>query len=71
MTTNVGTIDRILRAALGLALIYLAFFSGAALFSAPLFQYGAAVIGVVMLATSTLKMCPIYSLFGLKTCRDC
>ena len=71
MAVNVGTIDRILRAALGVVLLYLAFFSGLSLFVAPLFKYGAAVIGVVMLATSTLKMCPIYSILGLKTCKDC
>lgn len=71
MTTNVGTIDRILRAALGIVLLYLAFFSGISLFDATLYKYGAAVIGVVMLATSTLKLCPIYSLLGLKTCRNC
>ncbi|EAP79768.1 MULTISPECIES: DUF2892 domain-containing protein [Alphaproteobacteria] len=71
MTTNVGTIDRILRAALGVVLLYLAFFSGLPLFAAPLFKYGAAVIGVVMLATSTLKLCPLYSIFGIKTCKDC
>lgn len=71
MTTNVGTIDRILRAALGLVLLYLAFFSDLQLFAAPLFKYGAAVIGVVMLTTSLMKMCPLYSMLGLKTCRDC
>lgn len=71
MTTNVGTIDRILRAALGAVLLYLAFFSGLPLFAAPLLKFGAAAIGVVMLATSTLKMCPIYSVLGLKTCKDC
>lgn len=71
MTTNVGTIDRILRAALGIVSLYLAFFSGIAFFDAALYKYGAAVIGVVMLATSTLKMCPIYSILGLKTCGDC
>ena len=71
MTTNVGTIARILRAALGVVLLYLAFFSGLPLFAAPLFKYGAAVIGVVMLATSTLKLCPLYSIFGIKTCKDC
>ena len=26
---------------------------------------------VVMLATSLMKMCPLYSMLGLKTCRDC
>ncbi len=71
MTTNVGTIDRIFRAALGAVLLYLAFASGLPLFDGPLFKYGAAVVGVVMLATSTLKMCPIYSILGVKTCRDC
>lgn len=71
MTTNVGTADRIFRAALGAVLLYLAFFSGLPVFAAPLFQYGAAAVGVVMLATSTLKMCPIYSILGLKTCKDC
>jgi hypothetical protein len=71
MTANVGTIARILRAALGVLLLYLAFFSGLSLFSAPLFMYGAAVVGFVMLATSTLKMCPIYSVLGLKTCKGC
>ena len=70
MTINVGVIDRILRAALGVVLLYLAFISGLSLFAAPLFKFGAAVIGVVMLATSILKMCPIYSILGLKTCKD-
>jgi hypothetical protein len=71
MTPNVGTIDRTLRAALGAVLLYLAFASGMQFFAAPLFKYGAAVVGIVMLATSMLKMCPIYSLLGLKTCKDC
>jgi hypothetical protein len=71
MTINVGVIDRILRAALGVVLLYLAFIRGLSLFAAPLFKFGAAVIGVVMLATSILKMCPIYSILGLKTCKDC
>ncbi|WP_299747676.1 DUF2892 domain-containing protein [uncultured Tateyamaria sp.] len=71
MTVNVGTVDRIFRPGLGVGLLYIAFLSGLPLFAAPLFKYGAAAIGIVMLATSTLKMCPIYSILGLKTCRDC
>lgn len=71
MITNVGNIDRILRASLGVVLLYLAFLSGMAFFADPLFKYGAAVIGVVMLATSAFKMCPLYSIFGFKTCREC
>ncbi|MAY88122.1 MAG: hypothetical protein CML02_15585 [Pseudooceanicola sp.] len=71
MTPNVGTVDRILRAALGLVLLYLAFFSGMPLFAQSLFKYGAAIVGVVMLATSLVKICPLYAVFGLKTCREC
>ncbi|MCB5198422.1 DUF2892 domain-containing protein [Loktanella sp. TSTF-M6] len=71
MTTNVGKLDRTLRAALGVVLLFLAFFSGMALLDAALFKYGAALIGLIMLATATLKMCPVYTLLGLKTCKDC
>lgn len=71
MTANVGTIDRVLRAALGIVLLYLVFISGLPLFAEPLFKYGALVVGVVMLATSTLKLCPLYSIVGIKTCKNC
>ena len=71
MTTNIGTIDRLLRAALGLALLYLAFVGGSQLFAAPLLKYGAAAIGIVMLATATVRMCPLYAILGVKTCRAC
>ena len=69
MTTNVGAIDRVLRAALGLVLLYLAFASGLSLFASPLFKYGAAAVGIVMLLTSAMKLCPLYFLFGIKTCK--
>jgi Protein of unknown function (DUF2892) len=61
MTTNVGSIDRILRVVLGLALLAFAFFSG--------HQYAwIGYIGVVPLATALIGNCPIYSIFGLSTC---
>jgi len=71
MTANVGTLDRILRAALGVALLYLAFFSAVPLFAEPLFKYAAAIVGGVMLATAAFRLCPLYSLFGFKTCKAC
>ena len=70
MTVNVGTIDRIARAILGIALLYLAFLSGLPLFESTLITALAAIVGVVMLATSALRMCPLYSIFGIKTCRS-
>jgi hypothetical protein len=70
MTINVGTIDRILRAALGVVLLYLAFFSGLPAFDTGILKYVAAIVGIVMLVVATVRMCPIYSIFGIKTCRS-
>lgn len=70
MTTNVGTLDRILRAALGVALLYLAFASGITALDGALAKYATAAVGVVMLATAAMRFCPLYTLFGIKTCRS-
>lgn len=69
MTTNVGTLDRILRAALGLVLLYLAFASELPFFNGGLGKWGAAIVGVVMLITSALRICPLYGVLGIKTCK--
>lgn len=69
MTTNVGSIDRILRAGLGLGLLYLAFLSGLPAFEGSVLKYGAAAVGIVMLAVAAIRVCPIYTIFGLKTCK--
>lgn len=69
MTTNVGTLDRALRAALGIGLLYLAFLSGLPAFDGALLKYGAAIVGVVMIVVAASRVCPIYSIFGIKTCK--
>jgi hypothetical protein len=69
MTVNVGSIDRILRALLGAVLLYLAFASGLPLFDGAGVKYGAALVGLVMIVVSATRVCPIYSIFGVKTCR--
>ena len=62
MLHNVGTLDRVLRIVVGLAML-------AAFFAYPdaSWRYWL-LIGVVPLATGLLARCPAYSLFGLKTC---
>ncbi|WP_244276652.1 YgaP family membrane protein [Pseudovibrio sp. WM33] len=35
----------------------------------PLFFYGAIIVGIVMLLVSAVRICPLYSIFGIKTCR--
>lgn len=69
MTANVGTIDRILRATLGLLLLYLAFLSGLPAFEGALLKFGGAAVGVVMLVVAVTRVCPVYSILGFKTCR--
>lgn len=68
MTANVGTIDRIFRAALGIGLLWFAFFSGLPLADSPVWKYGTAFFGVVMLIVAVVRVCPVYSIFGLRTC---
>lgn len=59
MTQNVGTIDRIFRAVVGLALISLVFFG-------PQTPWG--WVGVIPLATALIGWCPPYALLGINTC---
>lgn len=59
MSKNVGTVDRILRAVLGIVLIALVFVG-------PKTMWG--WIGVVPLATALIGWCPPYALFGINTC---
>jgi len=58
MTVNVGMIDRVLRAIVGIGLIYWALTGG------PIWAW----IGVVPLLTAAIGFCPAYTLLGIKTC---
>ncbi|MFV8834347.1 DUF2892 domain-containing protein [Aquisalimonas sp.] len=57
---NMGTIDRGIRAVVGLALISLVFFG-------PQTAWG--WVGVIPLATAAMGFCPAYSPLGLSTCK--
>ena len=61
MKTNVGGIDRILRALIGLVLIALA-----ATNTVGWWGY----LGVIPLATAAVGWCPPYALFGWSTCAN-
>ena len=68
MNANVGTIDRLFRGLLGVVLIALPFVTNVTAGSA-LLTYGSVAVGLVMLVVAITRVCPIYSIFGLKTCR--
>lgn len=58
--TNEGTIDRMLRVIVGLALVAMVFFG-------PKTAWG--WIGLVPLITGLVGTCPLYSLLGIRTCK--
>ncbi|MFL5563155.1 MAG: DUF2892 domain-containing protein [Gemmatimonadaceae bacterium] len=60
MTRNIGSIDRWIRAILGLAILSLAFFG-------PKTAWG--LLGVIPLATALFNVCPLYSLLGIASDR--
>lgn len=60
--TNVGSIDRVLRIVLGLALLAGFFLNADATYR------WAYLIGIVPLLTGLMGSCPLYSILGLNTC---
>lgn len=69
MTANVGTIDRTLRAILGVVLLLAPFVSGMALFASPVWTAVSVIVGLVLVVTSAVKFCPAYRLLGMRTCK--
>ncbi len=69
MTANLGKIDRILRVLLGLVLLAVPFISGWALFESGTATIVAVIAGIIMLATSAMRFCPLYRIFGIRTCK--
>lgn len=61
MIYNEGTIDRIIRIALGALLVALAFVGQRTVW--------AAALGLVFLVTGLAGFCPLYRVFGIRTCR--
>ncbi|MDX2101550.1 MAG: DUF2892 domain-containing protein [Alphaproteobacteria bacterium] len=66
--TNIGTIDRVARLALGLVLLGLSFLTNVMINALGGLWWLAAVAGVVMVGTAAIKFCPLYRVFGLRTC---
>lgn len=59
---NVGRIDKVIRIIVGLSLLSLLYFMNGNL------KY-LGLIGLVPILTATVSYCPLYSIFGIKTCK--
>lgn len=62
MNRNVGTVDRIIRIIIGLALLWYA------LLAAPTGYNWVGWIGIIPLATALIGFCPLYTVLGIRTC---
>ena len=61
--SNVGTLDRILRATVGLALIIMPFLAAWPALALVI----SAIVGLVLIVTAAFGFCPIYALLGLSS----
>ena len=57
MKCNIGMIDRLLRAAIGLILVIWGIMSGV------LWGYA----GIILIVTAAMRFCPFYPIFGINT----
>lgn len=69
MTANVGNTDRIIRIILGLVLVALPFVGLFAPVSAGALKWLSILVGFVLIATAGLRFCPLYRIFGIRTCK--
>lgn len=69
MTANLGTIDRMFRIVLGIVLLAAPFVSGMAIFESSTPTIVSVAAGIVMVATSAMRFCPLYRIFGIQTCK--
>lgn len=69
MTTNMGKFDRGGRLVIAALLLFLAFGSG--VLGAGILFWLALIVAGVFTLTAFVGNCPLYSIIGLKTCRDC
>ncbi|MDP5220358.1 DUF2892 domain-containing protein [Ruegeria sp. 2205SS24-7] len=69
MTNNMGKLDRGVRLAAAALLIFAAF--GTKVAAAGVLFWLLLAVAAIFAASALVGNCPLYSLFGLKTCRDC
>ena len=65
MKKNVGSLERIIRIIVGvlaLVLFFINYFSG-------ILHWVALVVGIMMLFVAFTQSCPLYSIFGISSCK--
>ncbi len=62
ISRNMGTVDKVARLVLGALLVVLAL-------TGTIGVWG--WLGLIFIVTAFLNFCPLYRVFGFKTCQDC
>ncbi len=65
MTKNVGSIDKVIRLIIAAVAIYAAY---TGMVASP-WSYVLYVVAVIMVATSLMGSCPLFSIFGINSCK--
>jgi len=65
MIKNVGSIDKIIRLIIAAVAIYAAY---TGMVASP-WNYVLYVVAVIMVATSLMGSCPLFSIFGINSCK--
>lgn len=68
MSMNMGGLDRAVRLAIAAVLVVLAFFTG---LLGPVLFWVALAVAAIFVLTAVVGNCPLYSMVGLRTCKDC
>jgi uncharacterized membrane protein YtjA (UPF0391 family) len=66
MKKNVGNIDKIVRVVIALVAAYFAYKGG---FEAAWIEYVLWAVSIILLLTTFMGSCPLYSIIGTSTCK--
>ncbi len=66
MTKNMGSLDRLIRAVVGIGLIYYAMSN---LPGSDVWMVPAGIVGFIFILTAIFGLCPVYKLFGINSCK--
>jgi hypothetical protein len=69
MSKNVGKIDRLFRLILGALLVVAPFVTSIAMLQSSTGTAISVLLGLILIATSAVRFCPIYRVLGVQTCK--
>lgn len=69
MNKNVGSVDRYVRALVGIALLVSPLINVPAIWSNAPVAYVSMAVGLILAGTALFGFCPLYRVLGISTCR--